>query len=198
MYTRTPNNISKPIKKLAKQLVDLPNLIYVIIVPEAFSILNECYENVRLKIAKDGGNIQYGWQIWEWPNIYIEAEFHAVWVSTTNELIDVTPKDYSVERILFLPDPIRIYHNHSIDNERRPLWNDKLIRDFLRSSKEIARLKIEGETPGNPNETTVDQREYAPWAVMHDELIKMIANNCTENSLCFCGSNKSYKNCCSL
>jgi hypothetical protein len=198
MYTRTPENISKPIKKLAKQLVALPSLAYVNVMPETFSILNECYENVKIKISKDGGNIQYGWQIWEWPGVYIEAEFHAVWVSTTNLLIDITPKDYSVDRILFLPDPIRIYKNNSIDNERRPLRNDRLIRDFLQTAKEINRLKIEGETPGNPNETTVDQSEYAPWAIRHDELMKMIANNCTEKSPCFCGSNKHYNNCHSL
>jgi len=198
MLILTPDNISKPIIKLAKQLVASPYLIYVDVIPEPSFLINECYENVRIKIQRDGGNIQYGWQIWEWFNVYIEAEFHAVWLSPSNQYVDITPKAAHVTKILFLPDPNRTYNNRSIDNERRPLRQDKLIRDFLRTSKEINRMKMKGEVPNNPNKTFVDQSDYEYWAILHDDLMKMLINNLTENSPCFCGSNKQYKHCHSL
>ena len=34
-----------------------------------------------------GGNIEYGWMIWESPNLFIEAEFHAVWIDNKGEYI---------------------------------------------------------------------------------------------------------------
>lgn len=34
----------------------------------------------------------------------IEAEFHAVWVSRANELVDITEKLDGEQQILFLPD----------------------------------------------------------------------------------------------
>jgi hypothetical protein len=70
-------------------------------------------------------------------------------------LSDPTAKDSGESTILLLPDSVRVYENKTIDNHRRALSNDKLVKDFLISAQQIARLKIRGETPGNSNEGTI-------------------------------------------
>jgi hypothetical protein len=59
-------------------------------------------------VARDGGEILYGWAIWEWPRVFIEAEHHAVW-SKGGCLTDVTPQVPPADTILFLPDTERAY-----------------------------------------------------------------------------------------
>lgn len=195
MYTITPKQITKPILKLAKELVPQPRLEYVPIKPEPTSILNECFVNVRKKIVSHGGTIQHGWQFWEWPGIYVEAEFHAVWVAPTGELVDVTHKDHVEDHILFLPDHVRIYQEKSIDNERRALMPDKMVRDLIRSSKEVNRLKTEGEHPGNPNITIVNANELQYWSTIRNTLVKLLASGARQHSPCFCGSGRQYQRC---
>lgn len=38
-----------------------------------------------------GGRLITGWGIWQWDNILVEAEAHAIWESPDNQLIDITP-----------------------------------------------------------------------------------------------------------
>lgn len=63
-----------------------------------------CNIGVLEKIKVDGGAIRFGWIIWEYPRAYLTAEFHAVWVSATGELIDITPKPDGETRIVFAGD----------------------------------------------------------------------------------------------
>ena len=74
-----------------------------------------------MKVEKNGGGFQYGWQIWEWPDVMIEAEFHAVWNSPQGILIDITPKQIDTHKILFLPDANRTYEGKQVNNFRQPL-----------------------------------------------------------------------------
>jgi hypothetical protein len=73
----------------------------------------DCFNIVARKVARDGGTIQHGWSIGEWPTIMLEAEFHGVWVSASGELIDLTPQADPPDRILFLPDPNRKFEGRS-------------------------------------------------------------------------------------
>ncbi|MCB1065809.1 MAG: hypothetical protein KDN20_23185 [Verrucomicrobiae bacterium] len=102
---------------------------------------NECYGNVARYCEEHGGEAQHGWAIWEYPKVYIEAEFHCVWRSPENELIDITPNLPPYTWILFLPDPKRIYRDRLIDNIRKPLRRDKEILDLHRVCEEWYRKK---------------------------------------------------------
>ena len=51
-----------------------------------------CFENVRDVIAGRGGEIVYGWLVWQHGGIFVEAEHHAVWRKPTEELVCVTRK----------------------------------------------------------------------------------------------------------
>ena len=74
------------------------------------------------KARHDGGNTGFGWTIWEWrARVFLNAEFHAVWVLPDNELIDITSKPEGEARITFVSDesyPADFHHT------KRPINRD--------------------------------------------------------------------------
>ena len=105
----------------------------------------ECFENVQNYIGLNGGSIKFGWRVWEWAGIMIEAEFHSVWISPLKNLVDITPADE--KRILFLPDNNRTYEGVTINNIRAPLLNDPLVSEFIKINDEISEIRIKGAKP---------------------------------------------------
>ncbi|AEG51288.1 hypothetical protein Sphch_3705 [Sphingobium chlorophenolicum L-1] len=83
--------------------------VFVTSVPLRSSGASFCFDNVERKIAKSGGSIAYGWAIWHIPNLYYEAEHHAVWRNKLGSLIDVSPQLGGRRRLLFLPDEKAVY-----------------------------------------------------------------------------------------
>lgn len=107
------------------------------VIPSKESLPRECFPNVERYIKTNGGNILYGWQIWEWPKVLVEAEFHAIWVSPLGAYIDITPKDNHENKIFFLPSIKKSYQGRQIDNIRKHLTNDPIIHEFIKISKRI-------------------------------------------------------------
>ena len=195
MFANTPSKISHQITKLCRLIVANPMPTFVAVVPGCSAVRDECFDNVRRKVAEEGGDIQYGWQLWEWPNIYIEAEFHAVWKPPNNGYLDITPKEKPTDCILFLPDIVRRYEGKRIDNIRRPLRKDRLILDFLSISADIFNMKMRGVHPNNPGKFTMPVEPFKKLNKHYLIRREMLSRGDTENSLCFCGSSKKYKNC---
>ena len=104
MNQTTPISINEKILELCKEIDPTTVPIFIDVIPAKDSLFNECYGNVAECVKKDGGKIEYGWIIWEIPEIYIEAEFHAVWSNHDGEYIDITPKEDGEKKILFLKD----------------------------------------------------------------------------------------------
>lgn len=198
LQTTTPKAITNPIRSLAKKIITSPNLYYVAVKPEPWSIPSECFPNVEEKVKREGGRLQYGWQIWEWPNVMIEAEFHAVWISPSNEPVDITPKYNNESQILFLQDDVRKFDGSRIDNVRMALRKDKLINDFIDLAKAWYDILEKGNHADDPLKSTIDTQEAAPIVRRSQVVLKMLKGGCTEDSPCFCGSKRKYKNCCSL
>ncbi len=103
--------------------------------------------------------MQYGWTIWYLPGVLMEAEFHAVWLSSDGDYLDVSPHPIHLhpERILFLPDPNTAYRGRQIDNVRIPLSKDPKVREFKRHNEEKFRLLNEGELADQHGPVTVPQ-----------------------------------------
>jgi hypothetical protein len=91
---------------------------------------NSCFEIVPDYISKHGGEQVIGWSIWEWPEVFIEAEFHAVVRQPDGTLLDITPKVFPMPRILFLPDSARAYRGRQVNNIRKPLGKNPGIKRF--------------------------------------------------------------------
>ncbi|WP_163158052.1 hypothetical protein [Bradyrhizobium uaiense] len=107
-FTTTPNSISAAVASLCDELSPDHRPVRVPVRSGSGTVIGECFHNVQAKVAKDGGSITYGWLIWEWPRVFVEAEHHAVW-NDGNALIDVTPHIHGEFDVLFLPDPQRVY-----------------------------------------------------------------------------------------
>ena len=119
--------------------------MYVEHSPEAYAQVNECFPAMDRKVQECGGKVHYGWQLWEWPGVFLEAEFHAVWLSPENELLDITPKHFKVEKILFLPDPSMRDEGKQVNNIRVPLSDNPITRDFISICGAIFRIQNKGD-----------------------------------------------------
>lgn len=106
---------------------------------------HECLIIVPKHVAAHGGEQVLGWAIWEWPRVFIEAEFHCVWRSPHGELVDLSPRAIDVENITFLPDPERKYRGRQIDNIRKPLRDGLLVRRFIAAAEARFRAMNEGD-----------------------------------------------------
>ena len=199
----TPPDISSEIMQICQQLDPTQLPVYVPVRPWESSRVDSCFFNLPEKIAVDGGGIQHGWTIWERPDLLVEGEFHAVWVSPEGELIDITPKRDGETEILFLPDSKRTWTGELVDNVRMPLIDNEITRLLIKSSKQsfeirkkhyrggplveiLAEIETLPEFLAEPFEQFVES--YMPASPAHRKVGR--------NEPCSCGSGKKYKKCC--
>lgn len=175
-----PNMVPGPPKKIesyVRQFCDsvvkggLP--AYIAVRPEPWTQLNDCFEVVATKVIQNGGKKVFGWAIWEWPKVMIQAEFHCIWESQQSEWIDISPRENKIKRVLFLRDPNRVYEGFQVDNIRQPLRQDVTIDSFISICEQIYTeqnrgvLKFKhGEIPATPQLLEL----YHNAAILENEL----------------------------
>ena len=157
---RPPKIIKPYVLKFCSSVVPDATPVYVTCRPLPDAPVNDCFPIVDRQVASAGGESVIGWAVWEWPKVFIEAEFHAVWKQPDGSLLDIAPKVMPIPRILFIPDPQRVYRGRQVANVRRPLCNDKAVKRFCELStlifKELnagALADVHGGAP--PNNTSV-------------------------------------------
>lgn len=108
MIHTTPRKITERILEFCREKIDpTTKPIFLKLVQAENCNFSDCFGNVENYIENNGGGVQYGWIIWETPNLFVEGEFHAVWVNNKGEYVDITPKIDGEKEILFLPDSRR-------------------------------------------------------------------------------------------
>lgn len=159
-----------------------------------------CFQNVRNAVEAEGGQIIYGWSIWEWPNIYIEAEHHAVWKTKSGAVVDITPATDGDQYRLFVEDLDAVYdfknEGHRRDNIKKLLRNDVLIHRFF----DLVEMcnKIINDIPGMDIVDVPIQvaRKINLINRQKMEIAYQLGMKYTRpNSLCFCGSGSKFKKC---
>lgn len=125
----TPKNLDSDALEFARSLNKSSNIIYIQVRANERALPNECFSNVARMVEMHGGEQILGWQIWEWPGVFAEAEAHAIWQSPSYELYDVTPKVES--KIAFLPDPTVNFTGVRINNVRHAIADNEDVRDFI-------------------------------------------------------------------
>lgn len=174
--------------------------MWVLVKPEREGQINECFLIVRNKVTRSGGSILHGWTIAERPGLFIEAEFHAVWLDNVGTLLDVTPRRDRIDEILFLPDPTNIFDEDSLvrrDNVRLAEYDHPIVHEFLRHAEKVRMYEESCTNPNNPREMILDRDIYEPMLSRCVELEQaMIALRPERNSMCRCGSAKKFKHCC--
>lgn len=195
--TGTPSTISEPILSLCRSICASQKPVYVKHSPESYAQVNDCFPAVDRKIRECGGKVHYGWQLWEWPDVLLEAEFHAVWLSPENELVDVTPKPFKLERILFLPDPSMRYEGKQVNNIRVPLSGNPVTRDFIGICDAIFRIQNKGDRANQPAVSLEGSEAQLHQWLQETKLLtlQMLESGLNRNSPCPCNSGNKYKAC---
>ncbi len=159
----------------------------------SFAVPGECYSNVEEQVRQAGGSAVYGWQIWDWPAILTEAEFHAVWRDPSGSLHDITPKIDGDATIVFLPDPSRTYQGRRIDSIRRAASANQIVADFIQLCE--ANFHRFGQIPSG---TTLEREEadiYQSFEMARRFMVEVINNGANRSAACLCGSGERYKHC---
>lgn len=152
MYECTPEEISEKTLELCRSIVPgCESPIFIDVTPEVGSEADDCFEIVRRKTQQEGGRIQYGWAIWEWPRVFIEAEHHAVYEPPSGQpWRDLTPCQRKSRQRLFLTDDSATYdfQNEGFrrDNRRIALSEDSNIDELFKAAKK--RSEFYNELPG--------------------------------------------------
>ena len=195
MRTTTPRAITRNVRRLIQKVVPGGSGEFLEVRPEPGAVVNECFPNVHAKIGQAGGRMLCGWQIWEWPHVLVEAEFHAVWISPDGALVDITPKQHAEPRILFAGDPRLSYTGRAIDNVRLAVRDDRLVHDFIAVSEAIVRVMNRGERAERYGYVSIPREEIEPLVEAKSFLGHSISTGLRDHDPCLCGSGSKYKRC---
>ena len=198
----TPTEINKDIFKFCEEIDPTAKPVFLEFFHVEGYIGGECYGNVEKHIEKNGGRVQYGWIIWGDNNIFLEAEFHAVWINDEGEYIDLTPKADGEKRILFLPDSKRKFTGELIDNIRKSLVDNAYTRTLIKVGERKFEIRKKYYLGGHMREIPkfeLKNLEDYDKKVYSEELLKDKLGGKIKigrNESCPCGSGKKYKKCC--
>lgn len=199
LRTSSPLSLDGSTATLVQQIVSDGVAEWVSVTPSPTAVMHECFYNVRSHIEKHGGALIYGWAVWEWPDVFVEAEHHAVW-ELDGKLIDVTPHEAGIERVAFLRDPSATFdwsHSSSRENVRMPISKSEAVQEYLDTARAQRAWMAENS---NGREMTLDPRQAA--AFFHKsrslklEIFAELAAKCGRNQPCICGSGEKFKKCC--
>jgi len=135
MHAVTPNGLSKDLLAFCGELAAGAEPVTLVRAapPEARPV--DCFESIERQITERGGTAAFGWLLWECQGLFFEAEFYAVWRDAAGNLNDITPR-VGPARVLFLPDPVRVFDGRRVPAMRRALTQDPAVSGFLRACEE--------------------------------------------------------------
>jgi hypothetical protein len=197
----TPAVLSSQLVSLCQEIVPDTTPMYVDVDPAQGQPSDECFPIVEDRVQKEGGTMRCGWSLWEMPTLFIEAEFHAVWRTPKDGLLDIAPKKRQTQRILFLPDPSRHYEGRQVNNIRRPLNNHPAVVGFLKGFDEEFELLNRGERAYQHGKIRLENHEAVEFQAIQRrkemyelEMLKLIPEIGLYGP-CWCGSGKKVKWC---
>lgn len=187
----TPKRLDSKTLDFARSLNTNSQIIYVQVKPFDRALANECFSNVSKMVEQHGGERILGWQIWEWPGVFAEAEAHAIWQSPDYELYDVTPK--VEQRIAFITDPTLNFTGVRINNIRHAISDCEIVKDFIAAGD--FKHKIFGSIA---NGVRLEQWQVVIGGRLDFAtglLPKMFKGGGKANPQCPCGSKLTYRDC---
>lgn len=202
MTPTTPEYISQDIAALCVAVAGegiAP--VYLEVTPVDHAEIAECFTAVDEQVNLHGGEVSYGWRIWELPNIFIEAEFHAVWRNSDGDLKDITPLPGNEQRILFLPDPVKRYDGHQVNNIRQAIFDHPAVHGFIRACNDMYEFMNRGSKAEQHGRIVFSGAEKDEVMEIESRkaacLIEAQSSFRTpgRNDKCFCGSGKKFKKC---
>lgn len=111
LKSTTPINNNTNIKILLRCLnLDENNSTFIKYTKEQYfnAEIDNCHVNNMIKQKLCGGDIVFGWIIWEDKEVnFVEACFHSLWKDNQGNLFDITPRKDGEQIILFVQDNTR-------------------------------------------------------------------------------------------
>jgi hypothetical protein len=171
-----------------------------------------CFENVKNVIADRGGEIVYGWLVWQYRNIFVEAEHHVIWRKPTGELACVTPQTPPEKAITFILAPSATYDFDKglvTNNIRIALVADSRLQEVFRAEEQKTEI-INAARRSNPltrelaaaDVAKYDDLEFKKSAMLAEIVMSQfsgvpptLSKKVGRNDPCPCGSGKKYKKC---
>ena len=191
MNPTTPSTITQIIIDFCAEIDSTTKPVIVPVMPSKDARLNYCMTDVPAYVENNGGSVKYGWTIWELPDIFLEAEFHSVWLNPEGKLIDIIPKLDNEKEILFLPDSSRVYENKLVENIRKPLVDNEYTHAWLMVEKKRYEIRKKHFKDGEVNGPAAEA-EMESWV----QTIERQKQTIGRNDPCYCESGKKYKKCC--
>lgn len=163
---------------------------------------SECFADVARRVQLEGGSVQHGWKIHLWPAVLIEGEFHAIWRSPEETLVDISTPGSEGNPILFLPDPNRVYQGNQISNLRLKLGAHPSIEDFIAIANSVFEETNKGDlarTSGpitlTGDAATLVVKLRRQHVALRELSRQAMASHSGRNDPCPCGSELKYKRC---
>ncbi len=147
--------------------------------------------DVPLFAEKNGGDVQFGWIIWECPKVALEAEFHACWISGKDTLVDIVPKPDNEKTTLFLPDSQRVYEHKPVSGWQKALIDNDYTRRWLMTASKKDEIRVKHFKNDEVDAVAADA-EFKMWISSLPPGHPKIGRN----DPCPYGSSKKYKKCC--
>ena len=188
-----PNKDNENIRKVISLLDIDTEPFYLDIIPDDDAEFGACFINVLNKVAKENGEIVYGWQFAEYSYM-IEAQFHAIWKSPNGKFVDITKRVGTDEKKnLFVIDAKRKFDGTKTDNVRLNTTDNELVDDMIELEKARFRFlnKTENELYFNAEETVI----WNDIDITVDLLEEMYFSDYTVQTNCRCNSGKTYNDC---
>lgn len=194
-----PHGVSGFIRDFCHRINSEQEPRYIDVKPRAAGSVGECFESVTEKVAQDGGEIVFGWLVWEWPGVAVEAEHYAVW-SDGQSYLDVAPHRVSRSKVLFLPDPAKTFDPNAGDRQVK----QRVSFDGFPAAGEWVRLSAELDAYVHENtEGTKVKADRATFSRLSQNareaqmrVIVELARARGRNDPCICQSGKKFKKCC--
>lgn len=108
----------------------------------------KCYWDVAALVQRAGGEIVYGWAIFEVPHIATFGWHHAVWRTPSNLLMDISPSPltgYGSGLTLFISDTQQTYDISwplGFPQVFQPVSQNPLIVRFIDAASKVADLQL--------------------------------------------------------
>ena len=188
-----PNKDNENIRKVISLLDIDTEPFYLDIIPDDDAEFGACFINVLNKVAKENGEIVYGWQFAEYSYM-IEAQFHAIWKSPNGKFVDITKRVGTDEKKnLFVIDAKRKFDGTKTDNVRLNTTDNELVDDMIELEKARFRFlnKTENELYFNAEDTVI----WNDIDITVDLLEEMYFSDYTVQTNCRCNSGKTYNDC---
>ena len=197
--TTTPDKITGQVMRLCERILPGAKPAYVPVHTHPECKPNECFLNVRAAVGISGGRIAYGWVIWIWPGVLVEAEHHAVWELPDGTLVDITPKAHDERRILFLRDDGAAFDFEGFrrrDNVRLALSSNPAIQEYIDASAAVTAFF---ETHSAGREIRFEREKLWPLAERALRAQRAIYDFCLKpTDFCTCGSGRQVRKCCGI